>query len=106
MSLSSLIELHPSDVDVNKNLVKILTQRDKGMDPNFRLKIKCKERYKCNQRIDLINKELDDREIPVWQDPNYDPRPFIRANQMLCWHITHCKTCSEHTYDPQGRNYS
>ena len=28
MSLSSLIELHPSDADVKENLVNILTQRD------------------------------------------------------------------------------
>jgi len=76
------------------------------MDPNFRLKIKCKEGYKCQRRLDLINEEIDatyrERGIPVYQDPTYDPKPFIRANKMLRWHITHCKTCSEHIYDPQG----
>jgi hypothetical protein len=69
------------------------------MDPNFRLKIKCREGYKYQRRLDLINEEIDntyrERGIPVYQDPTYDPKPFIFANKMLCWHLSHCAICTK-----------
>src|ERR1700730_10360664 len=66
------------------------------MDPNFRLKIKCREGHKLRKQLEYWTIEAD-RQDPV-HNRNYDPRPYIRAEAVLESHNNRCETRNPYHY--------